>query len=402
MSVLPARLAITGLIAGLLLAALPMAPAAAQNTYEVVVGSRLKGAPAEANSFFPGDIAVHQGDTLHFTSDGFHTATLLPAGQNPEEWVESNASKRTAQTYSIFQTDPDEGEHAYKASTALLLPSRFDCGGPDQDPCEFDGSQPSGSWRNPAATVLNSGAPIEAPLDFSVTITADPGTELWAICLVHSAHMYMRIEVVEGDAESSDQAAIDQTTAKALASAARQAAALHKKYSRRLVQRSGPGSTRIYDTWVGIDTQSFSLLDIYPSKLAIKPGDTIRWNFDLLSEDHTASFPDGQALDIANAFPEMKCDLDTDSGPLPDQDPFLPPPLFCPGAFYQLELDFPADFVDPVGDGSFEGDDFESSGVRGPESEEAPYEVVFPAPMKDAITVVCMIHPFMDQTIQVR
>ncbi len=70
-----------GVIALVAAMVLPATTAGAQTTYDVSVGQFLEGAPAESMRFLPYDIDVHQGDTLHFASLSFHTATLLPAGQ---------------------------------------------------------------------------------------------------------------------------------------------------------------------------------------------------------------------------------------------------------------------------------------------------------------------------------
>src|SRR5207247_10997315 len=90
---------------------------AAPRTFHVTVGRFMHGAPAESMRFFPETIRVHQGDILHFTSDGFHTATLLPLGAGPIEWLDRHAGP--GDPYAIFQRDKDDGPRAYIFSTTV-------------------------------------------------------------------------------------------------------------------------------------------------------------------------------------------------------------------------------------------------------------------------------------------
>ncbi|MFN2594107.1 MAG: hypothetical protein ABR579_04375 [Actinomycetota bacterium] len=205
------RVALVGVLA--LLSTMLAAPLAhaASTTYEIqegqqyVVGSHcdpqtFQGCTlADEMKFFPHTLTVHKGDVIHITSDGFHTATFLPANTNASEWIDANASNPT-QPFSTIVADPDEGTTPTQLdfNTAVVLPSQFTCGTPDQGPCGYDGSAP-----------LNSGLPLGEgeSLDFAVTVNANPGDFFYVICLLHH-HMRMKVNVVPGGQAASSQSEI--------------------------------------------------------------------------------------------------------------------------------------------------------------------------------------------------
>lgn len=354
--------------------------------------------PAEYNGFLPGKLNIHSGDTLHFTSDGFHTVTMLPAGAKPDPWLADNAASGTSDYYTLTQSDPDEGDDMYKVGTAALMPSRFDCGGAGQPACQFSGSGMSFGWRGDG--VLNSGAPLAGPIDFSTTVTAPAGATVYALCLIHPATMRLPITVVDDSEKATDPASAEKIAAQTVAKSTKTAAALHRSYSTKHIRRKAPGGGFVWEAWAGIDRGPIALLALYPARLNVRLGDSIRWRFaGLLSETHTVAGPLEEALELANSLPEIRCDLDTDSGTSPDVEA-LPPPVFCPGSLYQLEIDWPEGLVPARGDGVFENDP-ESSGTRGSDTGiRDDYTLSFPRPTgQEGATFICLIHPFMRTTV---
>jgi plastocyanin len=374
-------------------------PAQAATTYEVQAGTALEGkAPAEWMDFLPGELYVHTDDTIHFTSNSVHTATLLPAGEEPDQWLAANAVTGTDDFYAVPASDSDEGSNMYKATAAVGVKSRFDCGSTGQPSCRFSGSGLSAGWRGDG--VLNSGAPIAAPLDFSVTITASAGATIYALCLFHPARMRLPISVVAASEPATDPAIADAIVTETLADATADAAALHKSFVNRKVRRPAPGGGFEWDAWAGLERGPLTMLAMYPSRLNLKLGDSVRWHFNsIVAESHSVSGPLETALGVANQFPTLQCDLDTDFGPRGDIDP-LPPPVFCPGWLYQLELDWPEGMFPPSGDGNFEND-WETSGVRGSVTKDTDdYALAFPRPTGAAgATFICLIHPQMRITV---
>jgi plastocyanin len=142
-----------------------------------------QGAPADGMRFYAPELNVHQGDVINFQWAGFHTATLLPAGEDAEAWVAENASEFGDPYFAVLE-DPDDtgldpGSSAAKPAVKfnahnILLPSDFTCGAAG-NPCSYDGS-----------AIVNSGLPLAEDAEaFSVSIDATPNTSFWVICLLH-------------------------------------------------------------------------------------------------------------------------------------------------------------------------------------------------------------------------
>jgi plastocyanin len=360
--------------------------AKAQTTYDVLVGQFLEAAPAaESMRFFPGELDVHQGDTLHFTSNGFHTATFLPSGVGPVEWFDSQATLGTNQPFALIEPDEDDGGDAFKFNNEAIFPSDPSCGGPGQAACTFDGS-----------SVLNSGAPFFGPFDFAATIDAGVGTSFYIVCIIHGPDMRMRVDVVGAGEPASDPDDLVDTNAAALRQDLDTANALHERFSSRRTSHVAVGGARVWDAWAGIDSNHVALYNFYPRKLRIDKGDRVQWHFDSLSfEDHSVTMPFGTAMEIASNAP-IACDPDSDAGPGPDNPPELEGPPFCNDPA-QLEIELDDRLIPPHGNGAFRGADLESSGVRGANAPgDQNYVVRFPERSPDAgFKYICLIHPFM-------
>jgi len=388
----PARslLALT-LIASALLQA--DSPARAAMTYEVQVGRFFKQTDhtAESMRFYPSSVDLYPGDVLRFTTESFHDVALLPAGADPAEWVPTYAGG-FGRPFSLFQSDSDDGPDAVKANLAVLSPSRR-CGWPTLEQCGFDGS------GDPALGVLNSGLPLFArpdgfettKLDFSVEITADPGTTIWAVDLLHPA-MRMQINVVDIDAAATSPEAAEEQGNELFAADKRAAANLHERFSKKRVKKKVKGVTT-WTAWAGVESPTVSLRRMYPSKLNVTAGDKVKWVFSKNRfEAHTVTFPRARGTQMANAFPEISCDPDTDSGPGPDTEGSSVAP-FCPDS-PQVEVD--VDPALPYGSGDrkvTKASDFEHSGVRGASfaTSKAAHVVTFSKPAKQ-LGYMCVIH----------
>ncbi len=370
---------------------LPAATAGAATTYEVGVGQFIEGAPAESDLFFPGKIEVHTGDELHFTSESFHTATLLPVGAGPVDWIEDNAALGSSEPYSLAVPDPDDGPTAYKFGNAAIFPTDSTCGGAGQPACSFNGT-----------SVLNSGISFFAtggPMDFTATVGASAGGTFYVVCIVHGSNMRLRVDVVGNAEPASDPDRLDKENQETLAQATASALALHAKFSALRTYHEEPDGTVVWDAWAGVDSRHVSLFAMYPAKLVVDKGDTVQWHFDdLWTEDHTVTFPLDIGREIARNTGVPVCDPDGDAGPGPDNPPDLTEPPFC-SVPTQLEGDFDDRFVFPDGNGTFRGgDDLSSSGVLGATSilGNDSYELTFGALSgKEPFKYLCLIHPFM-------
>ena len=388
---------LVGLLALVAAIILPATSAGAATTYDVSVGQFLQGAPAESMRFLPYDIDVHQGDTLHFASLSFHTATLLPVGQGVVDWFDANATYGTSQPWAPVVTDPDDGSAAYKFGNSVLNPSSTSCGGAGQPACSYDGTG-----------VLNSGTPafFGEDMDFSATVNASPGSSLWVVCIWHGPNMRMKVTVVAASEPATTLAQADAQSAAALSQDADSAAALHERFSSRQTFHTRTNGTRVWDAWAGVSNAHVELFGFYPRTLHIGRGDTVQWHFDSLTfEDHTVTLPLDKARNIAGAL-NFVCDPDGDAGPGPDNPSDTPGPPFCNNPA-QLEIEFSNKFIPKLGDGTFTGRDLESSGVRGSNSAllegDANYRLRFDASSSgDGFKYLCMIHTFMRGRVVVR
>ena len=375
-------------------ALLPVAPARAALTFEVEVGRFFDQSDhtAESMRFYPSSLRIAPGDTLHFSTESFHGVTLLPAGVDAGAWTAEHAT--AGGTWAAFVRDPDEGARGAKVNARVAAPSD-PCGWPGQAPCEHDGT------GDEVVDPLNSGLalfPSESGVEtrevsFSVTVTADPGSTIYAVDPLHPA-MTMRIDVVGSFAERSQPGDLQEESDAQLAADAERAEALDRTYSRKRVKRTVRGKT-VWQAWAGVEEQGVSLRRFYPRKLTIAPGHRVKWVFskDVYST-HSVTFPRSRAVGLAASFPEIACDADGDEGTAADAPPSSATFPFCSSG--ALEVDVPAAFVAAAGNGSVRnGRDFETSGARGASfaTTRRAYELAFPKKSpKAGFGYACPIH----------
>ena len=387
--------ALSAITAGLMYAA-PAAQAADPLT--VQVGSFVSEV-GEGMRFYAPTLRVEPGQVVTFQSQSFHTATLIPANEDVHAWVADNVVG-VGKPYSLVVPDTDDNteaggtaqEPALKANNAAILPSDFTCGFSPGNACDYDGT-----------SVVNSGVPTSGPIDFSIAINANPGDTVWAICLIHP-HMRLRIEVVDDPAVVTTQGAIDSFfedwTAFDMDWTMAKHEAMKNKRSSHMTE-----SGRVWDAWVGYDNHWATLYAMYPQKLKIDRGDTVRYHFDgMVYEDHTATFPASLArVESQNTF-VPGCDPDGDAGPGPDGPPENEVTICNNPA--NIEFDIQPDFAYERGDGAFQGgSDYENSGVRGASISPRidSWDLRFTKRSGDKpFKYICMIHPFMLGKVVVR
>lgn len=375
-------------------ALLPAAPAHAALTFDVEVGRFFDESDhtAESMRFYPSAIRIAPGDTLHFSTESFHGVTLLPAGVEGGTWAAEHAAPGAP--WSAFVRDADEGARGAKMNLRVATPSDA-CGWPGQSPCEFDGrgDEVAGPLNSGVALFPSESGVETRELSFSVTITADPGSTIYAVDPLHPA-MRMQIDVVGSFAERSDLGGLQEASAAQFDADAERAQAVDRTYSRKRVKKTVRGKT-VWQAWAGVEEHGISLRRFYPKKLTIKPGNRVKWVFSKnLYEAHSVTFPRSRAQAMAETFPELACDADGDDGTAQDTPATSPEFPFCSSG--QLEVDVPASFVGAAGNGSYRGGrDFESSGARG--ASFAPttraYEISFPKKSpKAGFAYACPIH----------
>lgn len=230
------------------------------------------------NDFFPRRLRVTQGQTIGFAIQGFHTATLLPAGVSAERDLRQNG---------IATADDDLAPNANGTSHVAIdfpavLPTSFTCGGA-ANPCAFDGT-----------TVVSSGAPLAGPPagPFMVTVTAKPGSYAFD-CRIHPG-MKGKLEVVEPgeDEQATTPAQAAMTSAHQVRQDVRAGLRAERRASDGASRRHRDGTT----TWfVAPGVQSpdrrVAVLEFLPRNIDIKPGDTVVWRMVESNEPHTVTFP---------------------------------------------------------------------------------------------------------------
>jgi plastocyanin len=383
----------------------PALPARAQTqgTFEVEIGQLTKSVAAESMAFYPSALKVHSGDIIHFSNEfgaipetGVHGVLALPPGEEPREWELENASNLDGE-WAFFQTDPDddpgESPSALKGNWRTLLPTDLSCGTRD-NPCITGTSAAS-------RTPMNSG--VSDPLDFSLKIEAEPGTRIWMICPIHTA-MKMKVDVVADDeAVTTPEQIASHNTAK-LREATEKAKRLDDRFSSRRTSVLRKDGTRLWDAWPGVDRGTVSLIKMYPDKLQISKGDSVKWHFEeMRSELHSVSFPLNDALDVHNApWLTLVCDPDTDQGVAQDIDPLGGP---CGPPSDAWEFDIHPRFYFPFGNRRMRGDEYESSGLRGAIAgiSHEPFTMRFPQSSGPApFDFGCQLHPTMRGSVGVR
>lgn len=356
----------------------------------------------EGMRFYAPTLNVHQGDILNFDFTSFHTATLLPANEGIFEWRAPNAGG-VGKPYSLLSTDPDDSEldggsnpdkPALKANNQAAFPTDPTCGGSTANPCTYDGSAVQNSG-------LHFGGDPSTPDTFAVEINADVGDRFWVICLVHT-HMFFRVNVVDSAAATTTQAAIDAFRDSTAALDTDEAVATDQRLINRRSKHTTANGTVVWDAWNGFDRHFVSLDAMYPKKLVIRRGQTVRWHSVDVNEDHTVTLPRGEAFEVFDRFFVPGCDPDGDAGPGPDNPPDLQTPPFCFDPS-QLEIDLPADGANLMGDGRFNGD-YQNSGIRGAQSSTAPYDLRFTkTTSRRGVRYFCLIHgPGMSGRVRVR
>lgn len=314
-------------------------------------------------------INVGSGDII----DLFGGGVILPEGTGPLEWHAENTNEVDA-PFGLIASDPDAdleepfpSDAPYKVNLAATdTPTDATCGSSADAPCEIDGS-----------SLFSGGNRFEGPGaadgHFFVQITANPNTTLWVTSPFGVSRLVaLRINVVTNGVDT--QEFIDDAADAIRASERDAASALHAKLSKASTKHRTASGKVVHDAYAGYDTDTFALLDFYPTKLVIKKGEKVRWHFSQLSlEQHGIAFPLSAAKNIASneAFIPV-CDPDGDGSEGPDTFTVDFETFTCPSG--ELELDLGRGLTAESGDGKYPGGatKIENSGFRGRNIPSAP------------------------------
>lgn len=273
------------------------------------------------NDFFPRTLSVHRGATIQFAIQGFHTATLLPAGMSADAGRKSLGLIKADGDDTI--ANPNGSSHIAENLPALF-PVPGGCGSAAH-PCAFDGTSP-----------VSSGAPLGGPMPPTrVKITAPYGFYRF-LCLVHP-NMQGWLAVVPGafHATTSTELAASVHTqvfqdrqegyhAEAAASIPR--SVLNSDGTRTWTMTAGTGSP---DGRVAVD-------EMLPRSLAIKKGDKVTWVSRSINEPHTVTFPRDLHTDMSALCEAGSIDNPATPTVIP---PTGPQDFTCGGPPVEFELD---------------------------------------------------------------
>ncbi len=307
--------AAVALIGGLLLASSSAVSAAPVTPQFTITADRAAAVPAgrrwSFNDFFPRTATIETGGTFQFASEGFHTATLLPASWTTA--ADEDVNGIASADIDDLGLNPNGTTKGLENIASIFPVPAQGCGTADA-PCVFDGS-----------SIVSMGAPINPgpPAPLVVKVTAPAGTYVFH-CRVHP-WMQGTLDVVAPGASgvttsaSADAAAAAQATADVAAGMAAEAAA---SVAGQVHHANG---TTTWALTVGTSDPDghVAVLDMLPRKVTIKKGDTVVWRPRDRNEPHTVTFPQDQNTD-AIPMCEGSGGKDTPAIPTvnPPQSPF--------------------------------------------------------------------------------
>ena len=391
----------SALIGGLLLTAGGAAAAAPVTSQFTITADRMAAIPAghnwSFNDFFPRTATIATGGTFQFTSEGFHTATLLPA--NWSVAADNDVNGVGAADIDDRALNPNGTSKVIESlSGAMPVPAQG-CGTADS-PCVFDGT-------NVVSMGISFAGPPGPPAPFVVTVTAPPGTYSFH-CRVHSS-MVGTLNVVAAGSPgvtteaSANAAAATQATADVAAGVAAEAAA--SKAGR--VKHSNGTTTWTLTVGTSDPAGHVAVLEMLPAKVSIKKGDTVVWRPRDRQEPHTVTFPKEQG---AGGIPLCEGPGGKDTPAVPTVNPPRSPFDFgCDGR--------PADEIEFTGGNGvtaitspqtvsdsgivaygtvLAGFDVPASGAL------SSWRVTFPGAKAGTYHYICQIHGGMSGTIVVR
>jgi plastocyanin len=278
------------LIGSLLLASGSAVMAAPVTPLFTITADRAAAVPAGHrwvfNDYFPRTATIETGGTFQFTTEGFHTATLLPLSWS--EAADNDVNGIAAADLDDSALNPNGTTKGLENLSAIFPVPAQGCGTADA-PCTFDGT-----------SIVSMGMSLAGPpAPFVVTVTAPPGTYRFH-CRIHPYQSGTLNVVAKGTpgvttAASADAAAAAQAADDVAAGMAAEAAA-----SKASKVKNANGTT----TWklaVGTSDPAgyVAVLDMLPRKITIRKGDTVLWRPLDRNEPHTVTFPKGLGTEVA-------------------------------------------------------------------------------------------------------
>ena len=376
----------------------------------IQVAASLDGVPGESLRFLaPSTIRVHRGDTVTFDLHNTHTAALLPTDTSAQDWLDENWYGASA-PYSPIQADDEAGAYIDNFD-AIDTPSDAACGNSGEPACDFDGKSLVYSGSIFSQPPPGEGQPPPESMTFATTINAQQGDRIWVVNLLFPRER-MKIMVVPNNEPATTQTEIDTARATLLGDDQEWADAMHAKMLAKSTSHVAADGTRVFDAFVGMDSEHASLNQFYPRKLSVKKGQKVRWHFSqLINQIHTVTLPIPTVFGLPQEFfGRIECDSPTgpDTAPPPAPSPEADPA--CPeGTTREFEF---GEFLTGTGNNTWTGmDDVEHTGFQGadlhgltpPLHGKEPFTVTMNKKTgKRPMQYLCFIHDSMSGKVSVK
>lgn len=239
--------------------------ASSPQNYTVLVGSENTTKGVSLMSFFPATVRIHVGDsvTWQINSHELHTVTFL-AGQNmPDMLIPAPPNQFGA----ILQVNP--------LAAFPIAPA----GG------MYDGT----SYANSGIMSTDPGSFTS----FKLTFTAQGSFEY--VCIVHGMMMSGDIQVVGNNVAIPTPAQVTaQGQAELKAAWLTVPTVFAKAQSQITPPKKNPDGSKTYTVTLGYESGNVMIMQFFPSRVAVKPGDTILWKFSTTdTAPHTITFLNG-------------------------------------------------------------------------------------------------------------
>ncbi|MGE5293650.1 MAG: hypothetical protein ACM3VT_02350 [Solirubrobacterales bacterium] len=238
--------------------------------YEVLVGYEQPHKGVGVNAYFPETATIHAGDTVRWVqnSNEIHTVTFL-AGTEPAPLIVPAASLG-------FPSNP---------SPLIFNPLAVNPAGPENG--VYDGV----GYVNSGLMGREPGQVEEFDLTFSVEGIFD------YMCLVHGVMMSGRIVVVAPDiAIPSPKQAIAEGRREIAESLSVVSAVMRDAKAQIQPPATNPDGTMTHHVWIGYAEGQIDLMQFFPDRLTVRPGDTVIWEMSPESDaPHTVTFLNGEA-----------------------------------------------------------------------------------------------------------
>jgi plastocyanin len=268
-------------------------PQAGAGGYTVLVGAEDVDQGAQIEAFFPTTLHVHVGDTVTWKQNAaeIHTVNFLAGQQTPPFVVPL----------------PNGPQGAVMINPVAAFPNVPQNG-------QYDGSSPAGS----GVMGQDQG---QAP-NFNLTFTK-AGTYNF-ICLVHSGMKMVGTIIVDPAGTSiPSPAQVSVQAQQEIAQALQQVPAVIANAQKLIVPdvKNADGTTT-HTVMVGYAEGQVDLMSFFPATTAVKPGDTVTWNFSPQDmAPHTITFLNG-----ADEPPTIKAIPQPSGPPILTFDPLVAQP----------------------------------------------------------------------------